>query len=59
MMTLSTAVTQPAQLITTRASVDCLKAAVDSSIPSKGPGKHPYIAGWSQFVKPELQTSQW
>ena len=39
--------------------VDCLKVAADSYIPSKGSGKRPRVAGWSQFVKPELQVSQW
>ena len=38
--------------------VKCLKDAADCSIPCKGPGKQPCIAGWSQFVKPELQASQ-
>ena len=39
--------------------VKCLKVAGNCSIPGKGPGKRPRIAGWSQFVKPELQASQW
>ena len=39
--------------------VDCVKVAADSLIPGKSHGKRPRIAGWSQFVKPELQVSQW
>ena len=38
--------------------VKSLKIALDCSIPGKGPGKQLRIAGWSQFVKPELQASQ-
>ena len=39
--------------------VDCLKVAANRSIPGIAPGKHSCIAGWSQFVKLELQASQW
>ena len=34
--------------------VTCLKSAADFTIPSAGAGRHPRVAGWSQFVKPEL-----
>ena len=37
----------------------CLKEAADSSIPCRGPGLHRKVAGWSEFVKPELAASQW
>ena len=39
--------------------VSGLKAAADSSIPSSGCGWCPRVAGWSQFVRPELETSHW
>ncbi len=39
--------------------VSGLKAAADASIPSTGCRRRPRVAGWSQFVKPELETSQW
>ena len=38
--------------------VTCLKSAADFTIPSAGAGRHPRVAGWSQFVKPELTASQ-
>ena len=39
--------------------VTCLKSAADLTVPSAGTGRHPRVAGWSQFVKPELTASQW
>ena len=39
--------------------VTCLKSATDFAVPSAGTGRHPRVAGWSQFVKPELTASQW
>ena len=39
--------------------VTCLKSAADFTIPSAGAGRHPRVAGCSQFVKPELTASQW
>ena len=39
--------------------VTCLKSAADLTVPSAGTGRHSRVAGWSQFVKPELTASQW
>ena len=39
--------------------VQCLKVAADSTIPCRGQGRRPRVAGWSQFVKSELVASQW
>ena len=37
--------------------VSSLKAAAESSIPRSGQRRRTGVAGWSQFVKPELETS--
>ena len=39
--------------------VKCLKEAAESSIPCRGSGRRRKVAGWSEFVKPELVASQW
>ena len=39
--------------------VKCLQQAAKSPIPPRGPGRRRKVAGWSEFVKPELAASQW
>ena len=39
--------------------VSSLKAAAESSIPCSGQRRRTGVAGWLQFVKPELEASRW
>ena len=65
MMTSSTAATQPAQRIKNNmsrcviSSLIALKLLQTVRSLVKALANVPTIAGWSQFVKPELQASQW
>ena len=36
-----------------------LKAAAESSIPRSGQRRRTGVAGWSQFIKSELEASRW